>query len=158
MYDISPSAFVRACRRVLTTSKGFTAKAAKEPAAHPERNEHQNTASPKNNPSINEYVVRAVSKTKNRSPSHANECTRHRLCLPDPSDFLGPSSLRLANRGKYMTEKETSLNMVAPVPLYKPRIPCCFSSPMASSVAEVLSTVLFTAKRKTFSLITVFVF
>lgn len=60
---------------------------------------------------------------------------------PDPSLFRGPKSFRVANNGKYITEKETSLNMVAPVPLYSPRIPCCLRSRNVSSVAEVLATV-----------------
>ncbi|KAH1023960.1 hypothetical protein HUJ05_003530 [Dendroctonus ponderosae] len=108
-YDRSPSALCMACRRVLTTSNGFTDRAAKEPATHPDKNEHQNTASPK-------------AKKK---------------CVPDPSLLLGPKSLRVANSGKYITENETSRSIVAPVPLYKPKIPCCLNKPMASSVAEV---------------------
>lgn len=36
---ISPSAFFNACRRVLMTSKGLTASAAIEPAAHPDKND-----------------------------------------------------------------------------------------------------------------------
>lgn len=61
--------------------------------------------------------------------------------LPDPSLLLGPKSFKVANNGKYITEKETSLNIVAAVPLYSPRIPCCLSRRMVSSVAEVFTTV-----------------
>lgn len=39
VYDISPFALVRACKRVLTTSRGFTADAENAPAASPEMNE-----------------------------------------------------------------------------------------------------------------------
>jgi len=38
--SFSPSAFLIACRRVLTTSNGLTARAAVEPAAKPARKEH----------------------------------------------------------------------------------------------------------------------
>lgn len=62
--------------------------------------------------------------------------------IPDPSLLLGPCSFKVANNGKYITEKETSLNIVAPVPLYNPTIPCCLNNRMVSSVAEVLTTVL----------------
>lgn len=42
---------------------------------------------------------------------------------PLPSFFRGPKALRRANRGKYTTEKVTSLNIVAAVPLYNPAMP-----------------------------------
>ena len=45
-YVASVEAFDKTCNLVLITSNGFTAKAEKEPAAQPERKEHQNTASP----------------------------------------------------------------------------------------------------------------
>lgn len=38
--SLSPSAFLIACNRVLTTSNGLTARAAVEPAAKPARKEH----------------------------------------------------------------------------------------------------------------------
>lgn len=40
----SPGALFIAWSLVFITSKGLTANAAVEPAAHPARNEHQNTA------------------------------------------------------------------------------------------------------------------
>ena len=46
LYCVSFAPLVNNCSLVLTTSKGFTAKAAKEPDAQPDRNEHQKTASP----------------------------------------------------------------------------------------------------------------
>ena len=41
----------------------------------------------------------------------------------DPGYFLGPTAFKFANRGKYTTENNTSLSIVAPVPLYKPKTP-----------------------------------
>lgn len=38
--SFSPSAFLMACNRVFTTSKGLTARAAVEPAAKPAKKEH----------------------------------------------------------------------------------------------------------------------
>lgn len=46
LYSTSASDFLIACNLVLTTSIGFTAKAALEPATQPDAKEHQNTASP----------------------------------------------------------------------------------------------------------------
>lgn len=44
VYVGSPGAFLITCNLVLITSNGLTIIAAVEPAAHPARNEHQNTA------------------------------------------------------------------------------------------------------------------
>ena len=41
----------------------------------------------------------------------------------EPGYFLGPRVFKFANNGKYTTENNTSLNIVAPVPLYKPEMP-----------------------------------
>lgn len=48
LYVGSPGAFLITCNLVLITSNGLTINAAVEPAAHPARNEHQNTAKEKN--------------------------------------------------------------------------------------------------------------
>ena len=55
----------------------------------------------------------------------------------DPGLFLGPSELRLAKSGKYTTENETSLSMVAELPLYKPRIPLVRSNSLVMLMAEI---------------------
>ena len=57
----------------------------------------------------------------------------------DPGYFLGPRALRLANNGKYTTENRTSLNIVAPVPLYKPDIPLVRSNSCVIPSAESLA-------------------
>lgn len=44
LYVGSPGALLIACSLVLITSNGLTNNAADEPATHPARNEHQNTA------------------------------------------------------------------------------------------------------------------
>lgn len=46
LYWVSWAPLDRSWSRVLTTSKGLTARAARDPPAHPAKNEHQNTASP----------------------------------------------------------------------------------------------------------------
>lgn len=47
---------------------------------------------------------------------------------PLPSFLRGPKLFSVANNGKYTTEKETSRNIVAPMPLYKPIMPFSRSS------------------------------
>ena len=54
----------------------------------------------------------------------------------EPGYFLGPMAFRLANRGKYTTEKDTSLSIVAPVPLYNPEIPLVRSNSLVILSAE----------------------
>jgi len=56
-----------------------------------------------------------IGKTNNRTKQ--KKYITVKSFSPEPSLFLGPRSLRVAKRGKYITEKDTSLNIVAPVPL-----------------------------------------
>lgn len=137
-YVLSPSTFLIACKRVLTTSMGFTIKAARDPEVIPERNEHHNTASPANRRmSINSVWVEwraAVAAV--------------RLCSPEPSLLRGPKEFSLANKGKYTIEKDTSRNMVAAVPLYRPKIPLVRSKSKAKEVALTFGIGLPSVNRK----------
>lgn len=69
---------------------------------------------------------------------------------PLPSFLRGPRAFKRANKGKYTTEKLTSRNIVAAVPLYSPAIPRVRRRLRAIDVADCAATVpspaLFEAK------------
>ena len=54
----------------------------------------------------------------------------------DPGYFFGPSLFRFAKRGKQTIEKLTSLNMVAPMPRYRPKMPFVLSNSWVMLSAE----------------------
>lgn len=82
--SFSPSAFLRACKRVLTTSNGLTARAAVEPAAKPAKKEHLM------------HTNKSIKSGKRKSDDHAYQNT----ASPEPSFRRGPKSLSVAKSGK----------------------------------------------------------
>ena len=66
----------------------------------------------------------------------------------DPGCFLGPRAFKLANSGKYTTENNTSLSIVAPVPLYRPEIPLVRSSSLVIPNAESFAFLAFSPKNQ----------
>lgn len=61
--------------------------------------------------------------------------------LPEPSFLRGPREFNLAKRGKYTMENDTSRNIVAAVPLYKPNMPLVRINSKVSEVADNFWTV-----------------
>ena len=66
----------------------------------------------------------------------------------EPGYFLGPSEFKFANNGKYTTENRTSLNIVAPVPLYSPVIPLVRNNSFVIPRAEIFACGAFPPKKK----------
>lgn len=57
LYVGSPGAFLITCSLVFTTSNGLTDNAAVEPAAQPDKNDHQNTATNNKKNQVNKNVL-----------------------------------------------------------------------------------------------------
>lgn len=91
LYVGSPGALLSAWSLVLITSNGLTISAAVEPAAQPDKNEHQKTAE---NVHVHEI------QNKYQKDIHLINITNFKRNSQDPSGRFGPRLFNLANSGK----------------------------------------------------------